>query len=80
VVPQHIRQENIDRRIELFFRVNQVFDDSQIVVKSQGEIIAKQKKSYIVPGEMEKIKLSRKVLDKVKNGEMEVCVEEVSKT
>ena len=80
VVPQHIRQENIDRRIELFFRVNQVFDDSQIVIKSQGEIIAKQKKSYIVPGEMEKIKLSRKVLDKVKNGEMEVCVEEVSKT
>lgn len=80
VVPQHIRQENIDRRIELFFRVNQVFDDSQILVKSQGEIIAKQKKSYIVPGEMEKIKLSRKVLDKVKNGEMEVCVEEVSKT
>ncbi|OTO77174.1 MULTISPECIES: NAD(P)/FAD-dependent oxidoreductase [unclassified Enterococcus] len=80
VVPQHIRQENIDRRIELFFRVNQVFDDSQIVVKLQGEIIAKLKKSYIVPGEMEKMKLSRKVLDKVKNGEMEVCVEEVSKT
>ncbi|MGO3791877.1 MAG: NAD(P)/FAD-dependent oxidoreductase [Enterococcus gilvus] len=80
VVPQHIRQENIDRRIELFFRVNQVFDDSQIVIKSQDEIITKQKKSYIVPGEMEKIKLSRKVLDKVKNGELEVCVEEVSKT
>lgn len=49
VVPQHIRQENIDRRIELFFRVNQVFDDSQIVVKSQGEIIAKLKKVISFP-------------------------------
>lgn len=79
VVPQNIRTENVDRRIELFFRVNRVFDDSQILVKSNGEILTKQSKSYIVPGEMEKIKLSKKVLDKVKNGELEICVEEVSK-
>jgi hypothetical protein len=49
------------------------------LIKSQGEILAKQKKSYIVPGEMEKIKLSKKVLDKVQNGDLEICVEEVSK-
>ena len=79
VVPQKIRDENIDRRTELFFRVNKVFDESQILIKSQGEVLAKQKKSYIVPGEMEKIKLSKKVLAKVTNGEIEVCVEEVSK-
>lgn len=79
VVPQKIREEKIDRRTELFFRVNKVFDDSQILIKSQGEILAKQKKSYIVPGEMEKIKLSKKVLDKVTNGELEICVEEVSR-
>ena len=41
--------------------------------------MAKQKKSYIVPGEMEKIKLSKKVLDKVHEGELEICVEEVVK-
>lgn len=79
VVPQKIRDENIDRRTEIFFRVNKVFDESQILIKSQGEVLAKQKKSYIVPGEMEKIKLSKKVLAKVTNGEIEVCVEEVSK-
>jgi NADPH-dependent 2,4-dienoyl-CoA reductase/sulfur reductase-like enzyme len=79
VVPQKIRDENIDHRTELFFRVNKVFDESQILIKSQGEVLAKQKKSYIVPGEMEKIKLSKKVLAKVTNGEIEVCVEEVSK-
>lgn len=79
VVPQKIRYENVERRTELFFRVNKVFDDSQILIKSQGEVLAKQKKTYIVPGEMEKFKLSKKVLDKVTNGEIEICVEEVSK-
>ncbi|MBO0459603.1 FAD-dependent oxidoreductase [Enterococcus hulanensis] len=79
VVPQKIRNENVERRTELFFRVNKVFDDSQILIKSQGEVLAKQKKTYIVPGEMEKFKLSKKVLDKVTNGEIEICVEEVSK-
>ncbi|MGP5428132.1 NAD(P)/FAD-dependent oxidoreductase [Enterococcus malodoratus] len=80
VVPQKIRADNIDRRTELFFRVNKVFDDSQILIKSKGEVLAKQKKSYIVPGEMEKMKLSKKVLDKVTNGELEICVEEVAKS
>ncbi|MGX7203607.1 NAD(P)/FAD-dependent oxidoreductase [Enterococcus pingfangensis] len=77
VVPQLIRDENVARRVELFFRVNQVFDESQILIKSQGEVLVKQKKSYIVPGEMEKIKLSKKILDKAANGELEICVEEV---
>lgn len=80
VVPQKIRADNIDHRTELFFRVNKVFDDSQILIKSKGEVLAKQKKSYIVPGEMEKMKLSKKVLDKVTNGELEICVEEVAKS
>lgn len=79
VVPQKIREDQVAKKVELFFRVNKVFDDSQIVVKSQGEVIAKKRKSYIVPGEMEKINLSKKVLDKAVNGEIEISVEEVMK-
>ncbi|EOH97468.1 NAD(P)/FAD-dependent oxidoreductase [Enterococcus pallens] len=79
VVPQKIREDNVPKKVELFFRVNKVFDDSQIVVKSQGEVIAKKRKSYIVPGEMEKINLSKKVLDKAGSGEIEISVEEVVK-
>lgn len=79
VVPQKIRSEQVERKVEVFFRVNQVFADSQILINSQGEVLAKQKKGYIVPGEMEKIKLSKKVLDKALNGEIEICVEEVVK-
>lgn len=79
VVPQKIREDNVPKKVELFFRVNKVFDDSQIIVKSQGEVIAKKRKSYIVPGEMEKINLSKKVLDKAGSGEIEISVEEVIK-
>lgn len=79
VVPQKIREDQVAKKVELFFRVNKVFDDSQIIVKSQGEVIAKKRKSYIVPGEMEKINLSKKVLDKAGNGEIEISVEEVVK-
>ncbi|MCB5952860.1 FAD-dependent oxidoreductase [Enterococcus sp. BWT-B8] len=79
VVPQKIREDKVDKKVELFFRVNKVYGDSQIVVKSQGETLVKQRKSYIVPGEMEKIKLSRKAIDKIQNGEIEICVEEVGR-
>lgn len=60
--------------------MNKVFDDSQIIVKSHGEVIAQKRKSYIVPGELEKIHLSKKILDKASNGEIELSVEEVSKS
>ncbi|GCF94762.1 pyridine nucleotide-disulfide oxidoreductase [Enterococcus florum] len=77
VVPQKIRKANMGKKVELFFRVNKVFDDSLITIKCQGEVVAKQKKSYIVPGEMEKFKLSKKMMDKINSNEIEVCVEEV---
>ncbi|MEO1769756.1 NAD(P)/FAD-dependent oxidoreductase [Candidatus Enterococcus ferrettii] len=80
VVPQKIRKGNVPKKVELFFRVNKVFDDSQIIVKSHGEVIAQKRKSYIVPGELEKIHLSKKILDKASNGEIELSVEEVSKS
>lgn len=77
VVPQKVRADQVDKRVELSFRVNKVYDDSLITIQSDGEVLAKFKRTYIVPGEMEKVKLSRKVMDKIHNGEVEICVEEV---
>lgn len=78
-VPQKIRREFAGKKVELSFRVNKNYLDSLITVRSNGEIIAKQKRDYLVPGEMEKIRLSRKALEKIQNNEIEVCVEEVAK-
>lgn len=78
VVPQKVRADQVDKRVELSFRVNKVYDDSLITIQSDGEVLAKFKRTYIVPGEMEKVKLSRKVIEKVTNGEVEICVEELT--
>lgn len=77
VVPQKIREAHVPKKVELFFRVNQVFDDCQIIISSQGEVLARKKKTYLVPGELEKINVSKKILDKINQNELEISVEEV---
>ncbi len=57
--------------------LHQVFDDCQITISSHGEILAQKKKSYLVPGELEKINVSKKVIDKINNNEIEISVQEV---
>lgn len=79
-VPQKIHKSDLDSKVELFFRVNRNYLDSIITVRSNGEVIAKQKRDYLVPGEMEKIRLSKKALGKIAGDEIEVCVEEVAKS
>ena len=57
--------------------MNQVFDDCQIIISSQGEVLARKKTTYLVPGELEKINVSKKILDKINQNELEISVEEV---
>ncbi len=63
-VPQRIRRADVEKSCTLFFRVNRVCKDSEIVVTSNGEQIAKFKREHLAPGEMEQITLPRVLLDK----------------
>ena len=63
-VPQRIRRSEVDKACTLFFRVNRVCGDSEIVVTSGGEQIVKFKREHLAPGEMEQITLPRVLLDK----------------
>ena len=63
-VPQRIRRADVEKSCTLFFRVNRVCKDSEIVVTSNGEQIAKFKREHLAPGEMEQIALPRVLLDK----------------
>ena len=63
-VPQRIRRADVEKGCTLFFRVNRVCKDSEIVVTSNGEQIAKFKREHLAPGEMEQITLPRVLLDK----------------
>jgi len=63
-VPQRIRRADVEKSCTLFFRVNRVCKDSEILVTSGGEQIAKFKREHLAPGEMEQITLPRVLLDK----------------
>ena len=63
-VPQRIRRSDVEKSCTLFFRVNRVCKDSEILVTSGGEQIAKFKREHLAPGEMEQITLPRVLLDK----------------
>ena len=63
-VPQRIRRADVEKSCTLFFRVNRVCKDSEILVTSGEEQIARFKREHLAPGEMEQIMLPRILLDK----------------
>ena len=69
-VPQKIRPANVDKMVEVMFRVRNVYRDVAIKVTSGGEELACFKREHMAPGEMEKIVIPKAFLDKVKNGEI----------
>ncbi len=75
-VPQHIHYPATNN-IDVLFRVNKVFGKSVIeVVDAKENLIAKFKREFIVPGEMEKIVLPKVLLDKAE-GDITIMAKEV---
>lgn len=62
IVPQMIRGENIDRTLDLFMRVDDVYTDINIVITIDGKEIKRMKKRHLAPGEMEAIKIKKEDL------------------
>lgn len=58
VVPHKIRLDDPDKTVELMMRVDNIYKDVKLVVKSNGEVIKEVKRSHVVPGEMETMKLN----------------------
>ncbi|MBU5675490.1 FAD-dependent oxidoreductase [Alkaliphilus sp. MSJ-5] len=62
IVPQKVRVENIDKALDLYMRVDDVYHNMQMVVKADGSEIKRVKKMHVAPGEMESIKIAIKDL------------------
>lgn len=69
IVPQKIKVEQLDKPIEFFTRVRDVYMESKIVVRLDGEIIRELKRKYMIPSEMERLMIDPKLL-KGKNGKI----------
>ena len=62
IVPQEIRPQNCQKELELYFRVNKVFDDVKIVLKIDDKVVKEVKKRHLAPGEMERMKIKPEAL------------------
>ena len=74
-VPQKIRVGQVEKGVELFFRVNQTFQNVAITVKDDTQQVARFKREHMAPGEMEKITLPKVLLEKLTNGTATISIE-----
>lgn len=69
IVPQKVKVEQLEKPIEFFMRVRDVYMDSKIIIRLDGEIIRELKRKYMIPSEMERVMINPKLL-KGKNGKV----------
>ena len=75
-VPQQVRIARIEKNLEVFFRVRQVYGQSVIEVKDGETLLCSFKREYMTPGEMQQIKLPKMILDKATGNTIEISVKE----
>ena len=76
-VPQQVRIARIEKNLEVFFRVRQVFGESVIEVKDGENLLCSFRREYMAPGEMQQIKLPKVILDKATENTVQISVKEV---
>jgi len=74
-VPQRLNVADVPDKLTIFMRVNNIYHDKVLVVRSGEEVIAKFKRAHLAPSEMEKVVLSKVLLDKVK-GDITISLED----
>lgn len=74
-VPQKLRPKQMEKSVEIFFRVNQTFKNVVILIQDGDRTIARFKREHMEPGEMEKINLPKVLLEKVNANIIQINIE-----
>jgi thioredoxin reductase len=74
IVPQKIHLDHQNQALDLFFRVDNVYQNQDIVLTSNKKEIKRYKKRHLAPAEMEKIILPPALLKELQ-GDLELSVE-----
>ena len=76
-VPQHLRLEALEKPARVFFRVNRVTKDAQILATdADGKTVARFKREHMAPGEMEQVALPPQLLKQAR-GPVTLSIREV---
>ena len=73
-VPQKIRPELTDKTAEIFFRVDNIYQNSIIEVMDGEHVICSFKREHLAPGEMEKVAVPAAFLKKMTGSRLMVSV------
>ena len=71
-VPQKFRLNNVDKGLEVFMRVKNIYKNMTLQVKDGENVILSLKKPHVAPGEMEKIMIPKSKLETIKGKEIVV--------
>lgn len=74
VVPQNINRST-DKDVKIYFRVADVYRDTNVIVKCGDEVIYKRKKRKLAPGEMENVLIRLDDIAKLSENEITVKLE-----
>lgn len=66
-VPQIVTRK---KDFEIFFRVSNIYENCEVIVKDNNKEITKLRKLKMVPGEMEKVKIKKEMLDDIEGNEI----------
>lgn len=77
-VPQWVRPDGVLRTVDIFFRVTRVYENAVVEVKSGADVVARYKRGYMAPGEMEKLAFPKALFGKICDGTASVSVREAS--
>jgi NADPH-dependent 2,4-dienoyl-CoA reductase/sulfur reductase-like enzyme len=75
-IPQKFRLNNIDKGLNVFMRVNNVFKNAAIKVEAGGNTLASFKRDHMAPGEMERLVIPKILLKDIVD-EIRIFVESV---
>ena len=75
-VPQRFAPGNIEKSLDVFFRVRKKIRKGRINVTSGDKVIASFKREFMAPGEMEKITLPGVILDRISGDSIAVSAQE----
>lgn len=76
-VPQTVRVNEVAKTLRVFLRVNKIWEETSYIVFRDGDhVIARFKRDYMAPGEMENVNIPRVLLDRVKGDTLHVSIEE----
>lgn len=77
VVPQRVNPVNVKGSVNLFMRVDNVYNNVYLKVSTGDRVIFKIRKNVVTPGEMENIRIDKNVLSEIGSGELIFQLEEV---